>query len=205
MAHLSDEQVATVQERISSAGHLQRDLLNGLLDHYCCFIEQEMDKGREFEAAYELAFVAITPNGAEEIQEELFFLMTIHKQINMKRIIYGSGFVTAFSISMGLLSRTMHWPQASIFMIIGFSALIISSGAILVNFAKFVTSHSLVYTLRVFTGFFAALLIATGSIFKELHFPLANFLILCGMVLLNFIFIPMLFWFLYQYSVKKGG
>ena len=90
---LSDEQVDIILQRIINDGVANVSLQNDLLDHYCCFIEADMQPGNNFETAYDKAFQAITPNGMYEIQEELNFLLTIKKQTNMIRVIYGFGFL----------------------------------------------------------------------------------------------------------------
>jgi hypothetical protein len=160
-----------------------------------------MSAGDDFNDAYNKAFCAITPNGMSEIQEELFFLLTIKTQTNMKRIIYASGFFAAFFISTGLMFRTVHWSYSSQIMSIGFGALIISSCAIFINSLKFSKNHPLQYNIRVVVGFLAALFISSGSIFKTLYFPGANIQIVAGMSLLNFVFIPMFFYHLYKQAV----
>ena len=73
MVQLNDTQVAVILDRIIADGITNTDLQNGLLDHYCCHIEEKMSSGCDFEKAYNNAFTAITPNGMHEIQEELFF------------------------------------------------------------------------------------------------------------------------------------
>lgn len=38
----------------------------------------------------------------------------------MKRTVYLLGFVTSFLLSMGILFKIMHWPLASILLVLGF-------------------------------------------------------------------------------------
>ena len=163
-----------------------------------------MERGNGFETAYNKAFHAITPNGAHEIQEELFFLLTFKKQTNMKRIIYGSGFLASFLISMGLLFKTMHWPMANMLMFSGFSALIVTSSALLFNAVRYSKRYPAAYNIRVAVGFTAAFLISVGSMFKILHYPTAAIQIATGMTLLNFVFLPMFFYHLYQQSLTTS-
>jgi hypothetical protein len=200
MVQLSYEQVATI------AGRVEKDvsneqLRNDLLDHYCCYIEEQMENGSDFEVAYNNAFVAITPNGMHEIQEELFFLLTFKKQTNMKRIIYGFGFFAAFFISTGLMFKVMHWPGATVMTVVGFAMLIITVVALLVNATKYMGALPVVHKLRFMTGLVSALLISAGSIFKALHYPTANMQIVLGMVLLNFVFMPLFFFQLYKKAI----
>lgn len=41
----------------------------------------------------------------------------------MKRTVYLLGFVTCFLLSMGVLFKIMHWPLASILLVLGFASL----------------------------------------------------------------------------------
>lgn len=201
MVQLSDRQIDTILMRIGKDGVTDPSLQNGLLDHYCCYIEAEMEQGCDFETAYNKAFRAITPNGMHEIQEELFFLLTFKTQTNMKRIIYGSGFLAAFFISIGLLCKTLHWPFGNEILFSGFCALIITSLALFVDALRFMRTHSATYNVRSWVGFLSAFLISSGSIFKMLHYPGANIQILAGMLPLTFVFIPMFFYNLYKQSL----
>jgi hypothetical protein len=123
MAQLTDEEIAIVERRIEQGGVANADLLNGLLDHYCCYIEERMDAGMQFDEAYDSAFVAISPNGVREIQEELFFLLTFKKQTNMKRVVLNSGIAGAAVFCAGLLFKFMHWPGAGACIVAGISLL----------------------------------------------------------------------------------
>jgi hypothetical protein len=205
MVQLSDAQVDIILNRIAADGTMNVGLQNGLLDHYCCFIEESMNRGIDFETAYNEAFQAITPNGMYEIQEELFFLLTFKKQTNMKRITYGLGFLASFCISSGLLFKLMHWPGSTPLMLIGFAALIVTSIVLLANSMKHLKSRRTAATTRTFMGFAAAILISSGSIFKIQHFPGASIQFVLGMILLNLVFLPMLFFHLYQQAVLNSS
>lgn len=204
MQQLTDEQIDLIIQRIADDGITNAGLQNDLLDHYCCFIEQELNQGATFDAAYAKAFNAITPNGMHEIQEELFFLLTIKKQINMKRIIYGSGFLAAFLINIGLLFRTLHWPGASIILFVGFAALLVTILTLGGNAVRHLRKHTFSYNFRQFAGLISGFFIASGNMFKINHFPGANVQILIGMVLLSFCFMPLFFYHLYKQSLAKG-
>ena len=203
MLQLSEEQVALINPRITTSGVTTGELQTDLLDHYCCYIEDEMSNGAPFEEAYKKAFMAITPNGMHEIEEELFFLMTFKKQTNMKRIIYGTGFVATFLISMGLMFKMMHWPGASVTLFCGFGALIITVSALLAHSFAFMSRYSTGYKVRIIAGFIAALLISAGSMFKILQYPTANIQLVLGMTILNVVFLPLFFYQLYKQAIAK--
>jgi hypothetical protein len=203
MSQLTDEQVSLIAQRIA-AEVTQPSLQNDLTDHYCCHIEEQMDTGVDFEAAYQAAFEAITPNGAHEIQEELFFLLTFKKQTNMKRVIYGLGFMAAFLISTGIMFRSMHWPGAVFLLIGGFSALLITVLTMLVISLQKAPKLSPAANMRIFAGLIAGLLIASGNLFKLHSFPSANIQMVLGMTVLNVVFLPMLFYQLYKQAIGQS-
>ncbi|GAA4459437.1 hypothetical protein GCM10023093_00430 [Nemorincola caseinilytica] len=202
MAQLTDEQVDLIQLRIE-AEVWDRDLRNGLLDHYCCYIEEQIDSGADFEAAYNTAFRAITPNGMQEIQEELFFLINFKKQTNMKRMIYGLGFTAAFMISTGIMFRSMHWPGAAVILVWGFATLLLTVCLMMATSLKQMAKQSRTYNLRIFSGLIAGVLIASGNLFKLHSFPTANMQMVAGMFILNFAFLPMLFFQLYKRAIGQ--
>lgn len=202
MAQLTDEQVEVIERRIA-AEVSDKDLCNGLLDHYCCFVEEQMDTGANFETAYNTAFRAITPNGMHEIQEELFFLINFKKQTNMKRVIYGLGFVAAFLISMAIMFRSMHWPGANIMAVWGFGSLLVTVFLMLVSSLKQAARQSATYNIRIFAGLLAGVLIASGNLFKLHYWPSANIQMVLGMTILNFVFLPMLFFQLYKRAISQ--
>ncbi|WP_162845293.1 hypothetical protein [Flavobacterium arcticum] len=41
----------------------------------------------------------------------------------MKRTVYLLGFITFFTLSTGIMFKIMHWPMASLLMVIGFMLL----------------------------------------------------------------------------------
>jgi len=204
MVQLNDEQVDVVHHRIVSDEVISTDLQNSLLDHYCCFIENLMSAGADFELAYQQAFVAITPNGAQEIQHELDLILTLKQITSMKRTIYGFGFLATFCLSTGLMFRSMHWPGAPALTLAGFVFLIVTSAALVYNIVQQKGVHKLSYKIRVALGFVAIVLISTGSIFKAFNFPYANIQLIAGMALLNFLFLPMFFYYLYKQALQSS-
>jgi hypothetical protein len=203
MKPLSEQQVTLICDRIAGDGVTDRNLQNGLLDHYCCFIEELLLTGVDFESAYKMAFQAITPNGIHEIQEELYFILNFKQQTIMKRAIYFSCFLTLFCMSTLVMFKTMHWPGASILFQVAFLSVIASAIILFSNSLAHWKSHTAAYNTRVVTGFISALLISAGSIFKSLHYPTAGIQIVAGCLLLNLIFLPLFFNHLYRGAITN--
>ena len=200
---LSDEQIDIVLDQINRSGLTNVTLQDDLLDHYCCYIEAEINKGIDFDIAYHAAFLAITPNGMFEIQEEYFFLMTFKTQTNMKRIIYLTGYFSTFFISTGIMSHYFNWPFRDLESYIGYISLIICICTIFVNAIRRIKIHSRIYNFRLFIGLLAGFLIADGNLFKLRSFYTANMQIALGMFLFNFLFMPLFFFQLYKQSLSK--
>ena len=121
----------------------------------------------------------------------------------MKRIIYCLSFLTAFFISTGILFKMMHWPGNPIVLSTGFILLTFTAINLLFNSLKHRKFHTTVYNARVIIGFMSALLIASGGVFGILHMARWDVQITIGMALLNFIFLPMFFYHLYQKAVEN--
>ena len=203
MAPLSDAQVDLTIDRIVAGGVTDTGLQNELLDHYCCFIEEKLNAGLDFELAYSIAFQTITPNGMQEIQEQLYFILNFNQQTIMKRFIYGFGFLAVFCLSTGTMFRSMHWAGTAYFMFPGYLFLALTAVLLFSSAMQHRASHTAGYNIRVVTGFIAALLIGIGGLFKILLYPTANLQMLAGMVLLNFVFMPMFFYHLYQQAMAN--
>ena len=205
MEQLNDDQVNLILNRIVADGVTDNDLQNDLLDHYCCFIEERLLPGFDFEAVYNLAFKNITPNGMQEIQHELYFILNFNKLTTMKRIIYLFGFITVFFFSTAVLFKMLHWEGGPALMLTSFVLVIITSVILFSNSLKHWQSHSFTYNTRVTTGFVSALFIAVGMIFKLLHYAGGDVQLIAGVLLLNLVFLPLFFYGLYKQATYNAA
>jgi len=205
MEQLNNNQVTLILDRIIADGVTDKNLQNDLLDHYCCFIEERLLSEDDFEEVYNTAFQIITPNGMQEIQRELYFMLNFNKQTIMKRIIYLSGFITVFFISTSIMFKTSHWPGANILVLISTLLVIVTSAILLYNSLQHWKSNSSMHNTRVLTGFISALFIGDGLIFKLYHYAGGTFQIAIGVCLLNLIYLPILFYGLYKQTTDNSS
>lgn len=203
MVTLNENQVELICERIFQNPLQDTDLQDSLLDHFCCFIESKMSEGFSFEESIKEASISIAPNGVNEIEEELFFITHFKTQITMKRILYFSSFLVAFSLSFYLLFKHLHWPYANALLQLGNVILLFFALPSLVALA-FKNKNSLdkMDKTRLSIGILAGTLISTGMIFKGLHFPYASIIFTIGCGIFACIFLPIFFYQLYQKSVR---
>lgn len=198
---LLDHHIDIISEKLTKGGIKDPRLHDDLLDHMCTYIEQQDDC--DFDMLLQQALQLLAPNGVHEIEEERYFLFHFQKQLTMKRILFFSGFATTFLITTGLTFKLMHWPGATMLLSTGYFGVLVTIMMIAANAIKNKSAHSAAFRVRIFTGVIAAMLIASGSLFKIQHWPSANIQFVLGMLLLNFIFLPMFFFQLYKQSVAK--
>lgn len=195
--------VELITQRIKNGGINNEALAADLLDHYCCIVEEEMSKGKPFEVAYRNAWNSINPGGLNELEEELFFLIHLNKQITMNRLKYLGGFFAATFIAVGFLFYILHWPGGKAISIMGYGSLLFTCIFMLVmSFKKYGSGHKQ-EKFRLITGNLTGIFIATGSLFKAFWFPGANILLVTGFFILVILYLPAFFYHSYKRSVTE--
>lgn len=203
MYRLSEKEIDIVYQRLSLEELNSRRLGHELLDHVCCSIEEKITEGADFETAYENAISGIVPNGTKEIEFELFFIINFQKQISMKKVIFITGFISAFLLSTGIMFKTMKWFMSNVLLVTGFALLVVTLLMLSIYIKKYVKNQSIAFRVRSFTGIISVLLIATGLIFRIFTFDGANILYGLGTITFNFIFLPLFFYHLYKTGFSK--
>ncbi|MBK8806309.1 MAG: hypothetical protein IPO21_06570 [Bacteroidales bacterium] len=112
MKQLSTEQVNFIAKKIESGEISSKELYSDLLDHFCCVIEEEINKNVSFDDAYKKACLQICPDGLEEIQQELLNSKSIKR---MKNSTVTLGIVAISTACVGVWFKMFHWPAANIF------------------------------------------------------------------------------------------
>jgi hypothetical protein len=195
---LSDNEVLQIEQLIFSQVK-DRRLSAELLDHFCCFVENQKQSGLSFESALQEGLKSIAPNGLHEIEDELFYLLHAEKITAMKKSLVVFGFLATFSFLLAFVFRQLHWPFGSI---ISFSSLaLIAFFVIPIIFSMMLRSYATLSAsdkFRTITGCLAGFITCTGQMFKILEYPGANILFVIGMALLTFAFLPVFFWQLYN-------
>lgn len=200
---LSREQIGIIQERVESSKIGIQTLKDDIIDHLCCVVEDQLEKGKNFEQSLAEALGQLAPDGLNEIQHETIFLLNSTKIIAMKRFMYLIGMLSAMSFVLGWTFAMMHWPGAtelSIGGFLGFTFIFIPLNTI--NYFKTKIQRALSEKLRLLTGIASAMIMASAIIFKLLHLQGADVLLLSGAFLFTFGFLPFLFFTMYKKSVS---
>ncbi|HTF06081.1 MAG TPA: hypothetical protein VK826_18755, partial [Bacteroidia bacterium] len=189
MRSLTDEQIDVIADDIRIRGVFTQSLQEDLLDHICCFIEEQPDDERPFEEIYRLALDAFGQKGLQGVQDETLYLINQPYLSTMKKFAYITGSIASVSLVAGALFKIMHWPGASFMLILG--TLVLSMFFIpyffYVNLKEQTEKKSKVIAAL---GLLTALFLCAGALFKLMHWPGAIVLI-GGFGLFFLIFLPL--------------
>ena len=200
---LSSEQIVRIHEVIEQSSITIETLKDDLLDHLCCVVEVKMTNGSEFEISLKEALNELAPDGLNTIQRETIFLLNSNKIIFMKKIMYSIGLITSIAMTMGILAKLLHWPGADELFIYGFVGfLLLFLPMFAIDRYKHTLSKSLSEKLRLGLGYLSAVLLLFSILFKLFHLEGANLLLLSGMCVFSFGFLPFLFFNMYKKSLS---
>jgi hypothetical protein len=192
MIVLNEEQVQYILRDLESKGIDMEELRFSLLDHICCVLEEELDDPGEFRGHYEKVLPRFFKRQLSEIQEETELLIRFKHYYAMKRTMIISAGITAFTFITGALFKIMHWPGASVMILLSIVTLCFVFLPILFLFkTKETNSTREKITLGVATIF--GITISLATLFKIMHWPGANLMWLSSLGFLFFIFLPLFF------------
>ena len=205
MNTLTTEQVEFIARKIERSNIKSNEMKEDLVDHFCCSIEEEMQKGTSFQIAYDKAYQNTCPNGFDEIQRETVFLLTFKKIKAMKRMLYISGYLTTIFAITTLYLKLMHWPGGSIGILVTFMLLIfLFLPALFSHLYKRELVKNTGSKLQYIIGYTGVTLLLAATLFKIMHWPFVISLAGSSLVILNFVFFPFLFVKMYRKSVAKA-
>lgn len=199
---LNDKQIDFILNDISARGVGMESLQQNLLDHICCIIEKDLEDEGDFESFYQKTIKTFYKDDLWEIEEETLFLLTYKNYYIMKKIMIFSGTFAAISMSMGILFKFMHWPGASIGIFLG---IITSSFVFLPLFftMKVKEQQNTKDKLIIGLGVLSGILMSLSVLFKIQHWPYANKLAICSLLILGLIFLPVYFFVGIRDAEKK--
>jgi hypothetical protein len=165
-------------------------LLEDLIDHVCCDVEYEMQKGLNFPDAYNSVKKKMGSRRLKEIQEETLYAVDT-KYRNMKNTMKISGVAGTVMLGFAAIFKIMHWPFAGIMMTIGalVLAFIFLPSALGVMWKE---THSRKRLFLFISTFITGMLFIFGILFKIQHWQGAGIVISLAALSGLFLFIPSL-------------
>jgi hypothetical protein len=119
---LTDQQIDYISTNLEFYGVAKASLKEDLIDHICTYIENSTHT--DFDAAYKEAIQNFGGHYAlGRLQHQTMVMTSLKKQKNRLMILYIAGFMSAFSIGNGTIFKILHWPGASIMILMGFMVL----------------------------------------------------------------------------------
>ncbi len=165
-------------------------LLDELIDHICCDVEQEMQNGLEFSEAYRRVIHKMGSRRIKEIQEETLYAVDTKYRL-MKNTMKISGIAGTIMLGFASIFKIMHWPGASILLITGACtlAIIFLPSALDILWKE---THNSKKLFLYISAYFSGMFFLMGVIFKMMHWPGANTILTLGALITVFLFIPAL-------------
>ncbi len=196
-----DDNYERIRDDLVSRGLTYDRLIDDVLDHVCCLVEEYMSDGRDFESSYDQVLDSIGEKSLPEIQHQT--LLNLDKKYQrMKNFTYLFGLTSAILTIVGSLFKRMHWPGAGI---------LITVGMVLIVFVflplYFITNHreqverkNPVYAI---VGYLTIALLLAGAVFKIMHWPGAGYMIYASIGFLLIGFVPLYVVNVFQRSGKE--
>lgn len=192
MVKVSDEQVDFILQEIEARGVTMKDLQWNLLDHMCCIIENEMSETDNFDQFFQRLLPRFFNDNLREIQEETELLLTFKHFYAMKKTVNISGLLAAIFTLLGSVFKVMHWPGAGVSFVLGIAIFSLIFLPLMIAL-KFRDEGSKTDKLVLSFGFLVGIITSLGFLFKMMHWPGANIMMLSGLVLFTFVYVPIYF------------
>jgi hypothetical protein len=190
MQGLKLDNINIITEDVSRSGITFSHLKDELIDHICCEVEKELEKGLTFDKAYEKVKNRIPLNKLEKIQEDTLKLIDKRYRI-MKNIMKFIGLASLVFMAFGAMFKIQSWPAGGILLVTGFLIL----GLVFLPSALYVWKREsklkgsmLIYIVSVIGG----VIFLLGILFKVQHYPGAAILIVSGFSIIGLLLLPMI-------------
>ncbi|MBN2519157.1 MAG: hypothetical protein JXB17_01525 [Bacteroidales bacterium] len=195
---LTKGNIRLITETIDKAEITFSHLRDDLIDHMCCEIETEMQRGLNFQKAFAKIKKHVGIKDLQEVQEKTILLID-KNYCTMKKTMKISGIISIALLMFGSLFKIQHWPGAGIMLTLGFFILCIlflPSANYMMHRENRDRSLILLFisVLLGSLGFFS------GILFKIQHWPGAGLLLTIGIGLLCILFLPLLL----RYLLRKA-
>lgn len=199
---LTAEQEDAVQHYVESHKLKIKTLSDDLIDHLCCVIESQLDKGKHFEELLNDAMKELAPDGLADLERKTFFLLNFNQILIMKKVTYLIGFIGTMILTLGMIFKAFHLSGAPELVAIGTLGLLLFIPLFAFDKYKVDMAKNIPERIKVYSGVAVILLWILGSAVKILNFPGSYELMILSLFVLAIGFLPFLFFTLYKKSVS---
>ena len=201
IAAIIDDNYERIKADLIGRGLTYDRLLDDLLDHICCLVEEDMETGKDFESSYNQVLDSIGEKRLPEIQHQT--LLNLDKKFQrMKNFTYIFGLSSAILTILGSFFKRMHWPGAGIMITVGMMliVLVFLPMYFIINHKQQLEKKNPVYAI---VGYLTIALFLVGATFKIMHWPGAGYMIYISVGFLLVGFIPLYVVNAFQRSGKE--
>jgi drug/metabolite transporter (DMT)-like permease len=190
MPELSLHHIDQISRDISRQEIIFSHLLEDLIDHVCCDVENEMQNGLSFTEAYHRVKQKMGSRRLKEIQEETLYAIDTKYRF-MKNTMKISGVAGTIMFGFAALFKIQHWPGAGVMMTLGamILAFVFLPSVLGVLWKE---THNRKRLFLFISAFFAGMLLILGTLFKIQHWPMAGAILTLAAVSGILFFIPAL-------------
>ena len=184
-----DDNLDRIRSDLVRLGLTYDRLMEDVLDHVCCLVEENMNEGDDFESSYDRVLDTIGDRQLPNIQHQT--LINLDKKFQrMKNFTYLFGLTSALLTIVGAFFKKMHWPGAGILITVGIVLVVLVFLPLyfITNYREQAEKKNPVYAI---VGYITLLLLLAGALFKIMHWPGANIMIQGGIGFLIIGFIPL--------------
>ncbi len=192
MYTINDKQIDFILSDIRARGVEMEDLQYNLLDHVCCIIEQNLEANGDFENFYQKTIRQFYKHELWEIEEEAIALQIFKHYYTMKKLMIGTGIISAVSMIVGIFFKYMHWPGAGMFLVLGISCSSLIFLPLLFTL-KVKEKKQAKEKVIIGIGTLAGILMSMGILFKVMHWPGANVMGMTAVLMMLVLFLPVYF------------
>ena len=184
-----DDNLDRIRSELVRRGLSYEPLMEDVLDHVCCLVEDGMNRGIDFETSLDRVVESIGDRQLPEIQHQT--LLNLDKTYQkMKNFTYLFGLTSALLCIVGALFKRMHWPGASILITAGifFVVAVFLPLYFYINHRQQLEKKNPVYAI---VGYLTLALLLVGALFKVMHWPGAGVMLQVGTGFLLIGFVPL--------------
>ena len=192
MFKLNDTHIDFIRSDIQSRGVTTDALIDDIVDHVCCLLEQQVREETEFKAIYSDIIQKFYGSSLSDIEKETQLLKHFKNYYAMRKTMLYSGLFATISLVVGLVLKFTHAAGAAALILSGivvFSFLFLPLVVILKTRDQGPKRDMLLTVLGAVCG----MLFAMGTLFKIMYWPYANMLGIVAFFMMALAYIPIMF------------
>jgi|CXWK01.1.fsa_nt_gi hypothetical protein len=186
---ITEQQITFILNDIKEKGVEMEDLQLNLLDHVCCIIENELEANGDFEQFYFATIKTFYKKSLGEIEVETISLVNNKNYYVMKKVMMMSGIISAALFSLGIAFKFLHWPGASVCIVLGVGILSLVFLPLVLTL-KVKEKQSTRDKFLLSMGMLSAVCMILSILFRSMHWPGSLYLGYLTIILLILVYLP---------------